>query len=145
MLQPGILKWIKRVTALGLVLALFLPLSHCVITPPPGKKEAAPIVMEHYAVYESKSPLVGYLPGLFLLLPGILLLVELAARSRRGVQGFLQLLAGTLSLLVVASHAFIAKLLLGGYLVLFCALGFLLAVLVELVLLFLNRKGGAGG
>ncbi len=122
-------KKIKGVAALLLIICLFLPLSQCSQPPLPTASNSTAIVYEYYAVQHNN--IWGYFPAIPFVLPLLMVLFNVKAKREKLRYELIDVVLGVLVLTLVLLHAFVAKLIFGGYLALFAALGYLLASLIE--------------
>ena len=95
----------------------------------PSVKDQKIVTYEYYAVQDDNY--WGYLPAIPFVLPLLMVLFNLRVKREKLRYEIIDVILGLLVLMLVLVHAFIAKLVLGGYLALFAAMAYLLASMAE--------------
>jgi hypothetical protein len=123
------LKIIKGIAALLLLVSLCLPLSQCTQQPLPSVQDQTVVVYQYYAIQDDNY--WGYFPAIPFVLPLLMVLFNFKVKREKLRYELIDVILGLLVLLLVLLHAFVAKLVMGGYLALFAASAYLLASMAE--------------
>jgi len=114
-----ILKGLKALSALGLIICLFLPLSQCTSSSNAKMKKDSVVYERYVVMHKGKDKgLQGYVPVVFFALPILIVLLNIKVERELLRYELLEFMAGLLAFSVVIIHMKTGKLLFGGYMAL---------------------------